>query len=67
MNATIEAMKADALRQIRANRPQMSEDGKYACPFCGGSGEGRGWQMWHNCPQRAAQGIKLRVVRRGVV
>ncbi len=63
MLAAIEKAKAEALRLIRASRPRLQEDGRYRCGFCGASDDNRGWQMWHNCPERAAQGIELRRVR----
>lgn len=66
MHPTIEAMKAETLRQIRENRPQQTEQDLYVCGCCRESGYGRGWQMWHNCEARQKQGIQVRVVRRTV-
>lgn len=66
MNATIEAMKADALRQIRTNRPQQNSEGLYVCQHCGQNGEERGFQFWHKCAGRDSFGITLRVIGRTV-
>lgn len=62
MNATIEAIKADALRGIRESRPQLQADGSYVCRFCKSSGD-RGFAQWHSCRQKARQGIDVRIVR----
>lgn len=62
MNATIEAMKADALRGIRESRPQKNEQGFYVCQFCGSSGT-NAFSIWHTCEGRRKQGIEVRIVR----
>lgn len=62
MHPTIEALKAEALRQIRTNRPQRNAAGMFVCGCCGQGNADRGFQFWHKCDGRDGFGITLRPV-----
>lgn len=62
MSPELESEKAAALRLIHLGRPKLHDDGGYICQFCGSSGC-KGFEQWHNCDERKAQGIDVRIVR----